>query len=103
MSKNKTWHLPSDLFDFLGGVPRRVVLDNLTTGVIKADLYDPRINRGYEEMANHYGVLIDPARAGKPKDKDYASYYTSFPLLVVTFFHLIFFLPLIGGLSPGGS
>jgi hypothetical protein len=56
-------------FDFLGGVPRRVVLDNLTTGVLKADLYDPRLNRGYEEMANHYGVLIDPARAGKPKDK----------------------------------
>jgi len=56
-------------FDFIGGVPRRLVLDNLTTGVLKADLYDPRINRGYEEMANHYGVLIDPARAGKPKDK----------------------------------
>jgi len=56
-------------FEFLGGVPRRLVLDNLTTGVIKADLYDPRINRGYEEMASHYGVLIDPARAGKPKDK----------------------------------
>jgi transposase len=56
-------------FDFLGGVPRRVVLDNLTTGVLKSDLYDPKLNRGYEEMANHYGVLIDPARAGKPKDK----------------------------------
>jgi hypothetical protein len=54
-------------FDFLGGVPRRLVLDNLTAGVLKADLYDPRLNRGYEEMANHYGVLIDPARAGKPK------------------------------------
>ena len=56
-------------FDFLGGVPRRVVLDNLTSGVLKADLYDPRLNRGYEDLANHYGVLIDPARAGKPKDK----------------------------------
>ncbi len=56
-------------FEFLGGVPQRLVLDNLTSGVIKADLYDPRLNRGYEEMAHHYGVLIDPARAGKPKDK----------------------------------
>ena len=56
-------------FDFLGGVPRRLLLDNLTAGVFKADLYDPRINRGYEDLANHYGVLIDPARAGKPKDK----------------------------------
>ncbi len=56
-------------FEFLGGTPRRLVLDNLATGVLKADLYDPKINRGYEEMARHYGVLIDPARAGKPKDK----------------------------------
>jgi transposase len=56
-------------FDFLGGVPRRVVLDNLTSGVLKADLYDPKINHGYEELAYHYHVLIDPARAGKPKDK----------------------------------
>ena len=56
-------------FEFLGGIPHRLVLDNLATGVLKADLYDPRLNRGYEEMANHYGVLLDPARAGKPKDK----------------------------------
>ena len=55
--------------DFLGGTPRRLVLDNLTSGVLKADLYDPKLNRGYEELANHYHVLIDPARAGKPKDK----------------------------------
>lgn len=56
-------------FEFLGGMPGRLVLDNLAAGVLKADLYDPKINRGYEEMARHYGVLIDPARAGKPKDK----------------------------------
>lgn len=56
-------------FEFFGGVPRRLVTDNLKTGVIKADLYDPRLNRAYAEMAEHYGVLIDPARAAKPKDK----------------------------------
>lgn len=56
-------------FDFLGGVPRRLVLDNLATGVLKADLYDPLMNRGYAEMASYYGVLLDPARAAKPKDK----------------------------------
>lgn len=58
-----------EAFDFFGGVPRRLVSDNLKTGVIKADLYDPRLNRAYAEMAEHYGVLIDPARAVKPKDK----------------------------------
>jgi transposase len=37
--------------------------------VLKPDLYDPTINRAYAELAGHYGVLIDPARAGHPKDK----------------------------------
>jgi hypothetical protein len=55
--------------EFFGGLPRRLVPDNLKTGVIKADLYDPIINRAYAEFAAHYGVLIDPARSRKPKDK----------------------------------
>jgi transposase len=54
---------------FLGGVPARVVSDNLKAGVLKPDLYDPKINRAYAELARHYGVLIDPARAYHPKDK----------------------------------
>jgi len=37
--------------------------------VIKADRYDPLLNRAYAEMAEHYGCLVDPARAVKPKDK----------------------------------
>ena len=56
-------------WEFIGGCPARLVSDNLKTGVIKADLYDPRLNRAYAEMAAHYGCLIDPARASKPKDK----------------------------------
>lgn len=54
---------------FFGGAPRRLVPDNLKAGVIKADLYDPQFNPGYEELAHHYGVLIDPARGSKPRDK----------------------------------
>jgi len=56
-------------FEFFGGAPRRLVPDNLRTGVDRPDLYDPKLNRAYAELADHYGVLIDPARAGKPKDK----------------------------------
>jgi len=37
--------------------------------VDKPDLYDPKLNRSYAELAEHYGTLIDPARAAKPKDK----------------------------------
>jgi len=56
-------------WEFFGGVALRLVSDNLKTGVIRADLYDPLLNRAYAEMAEHYGCLIDPARAQKPKDK----------------------------------
>ncbi|MBN1173011.1 MAG: IS21 family transposase [Micromonosporaceae bacterium] len=58
-----------EAFAFFGGVPARVVPDNLRTGVAKTDLYDPKINRSYAELAAHYGVLVDPARRGKPRDK----------------------------------
>ena len=56
-------------FEFFGGVPARLVPDNLKTGVDRPDLYDPKINRAYAELAAHYGCLIDPARSRKPRDK----------------------------------
>jgi transposase len=56
-------------FAFFGGAPRRLVVDNLKAGVLRPDLYDPKLNRTYAELAHHYGTLIDPARARKPKDK----------------------------------
>ena len=58
-----------EAFAFFGGVPARLVPDNLKTGVDKPDLYDPKINRCYAELAAHYDTLVDPARAFKPKDK----------------------------------
>ncbi len=56
-------------FEYFGGIPERLVPDNLRTGVEKSDLYDPKSNRSYAELAEHYGCLIDPARVFKPKDK----------------------------------
>ncbi len=56
-------------FDFFGGAPARLVPDNLKTGVDRPDLYDPKINRSYAELAEHYRVLVDPARRAKPRDK----------------------------------
>lgn len=58
-----------EAFAFFNGVVRRVVPDNLKTGVSKPDLYDPKLNRAYAELAEHYGVLVDPARVRKPRDK----------------------------------
>lgn len=66
----KAWlqaHLAA--FEFFAGVPTLLVIDNLKPGVIHPDLYDPQLNHGYEQMAVYYGALIDPCRAGHPKDK----------------------------------
>jgi hypothetical protein len=58
-----------DMLEFYGGAPVRLSLDNLKSGVITADLYDPKLNQAYSEFAEYYGVFVDPCRAGKPKDK----------------------------------
>lgn len=57
------------MLSYFGGVPRRLVIDNLKAGVIKPDLYDPILNRAYQEMAEHYDTFIDPCRPYSPKDK----------------------------------
>jgi len=57
------------MFDFFEGVPKRLIIDNLKAGILKADLYLPQFNRAYLELAEHYGCFIDPARPYHPKDK----------------------------------
>jgi len=59
-------------FDYLGGVPKLIVPDNLKSGVSKACRYDPDINPSYQQLSAHYGVAIMPARPLKPKDKSKA-------------------------------
>lgn len=56
-------------FQFFGGVPEVIVPDNLKSAVTKAHHYDPDINPTYQDMANHYGVAVVPARIKKPQDK----------------------------------
>ncbi|MCP5113599.1 MAG: IS21 family transposase, partial [bacterium] len=51
------------------GVTEIVVPDNLKSGVTKTCRYEPGVNRTYEEMAQHYGVAVVPARPRKPRDK----------------------------------
>jgi transposase len=56
-------------FEFIGGVPKIAVPDQLRSAVSGPDRYDPEINPTYAEMAEHYSVAIVPARAGEPRDK----------------------------------
>lgn len=57
------------MFSFFGAVPELLIPDNLKSGVTTAHRYEPFLNRTYQEMAEHYGVAILPARPIKPRDK----------------------------------
>lgn len=52
-----------------GGVPLIFVLDNLKSGVKKADRYEPLLNRSYEDLLSHLGAVGIPGRPRKPRDK----------------------------------
>jgi transposase len=54
---------------YFGGVPSVIVPDNLKSGVVKADIYEPDINPLFAEFAEYYRTAVMPARARKPKDK----------------------------------
>jgi transposase len=56
-------------FAFFGGVAQLLVPDNAKVAVIKACHFDPMVNRGYTDMARHYGTAVLPARSRKPRDK----------------------------------
>jgi len=57
------------MWEYFGGVSELVIPDNLTSGVSKACRYEPEVNPTYQELANHYGTAVLPARKRKPRDK----------------------------------
>jgi len=56
-------------FEFFGGVPKRIILDNLKSGILRPNTYDPVFNRAYSECAKHYGFIIDPAKIRSAEHK----------------------------------
>ena len=54
---------------FFGGAPAAIVPDNLKSAVKKSNRYEPLLNENFEAFADHYGMVVLPARAYKPKDK----------------------------------
>jgi transposase len=56
-------------FEWFGGVPRRIVIDNLKAAILRASLHDPVVQRAYRECAEHYGFLIAPCRPRTPQHK----------------------------------
>jgi len=58
-----------DAWTSFGGVPRRLVIDNLKPAITKADPYDPIFQRTFEEYARHRGFVIDATRSADPTGK----------------------------------
>jgi transposase len=55
--------------EYFGGVPMRIVIDNLKSGIAKAIWDDPRLQMSYRECAEHYGFLVHPCRPRTPEHK----------------------------------
>ena len=72
---SSTWQrLHREAFEKLGGVPHTIVPDNLKAAVIRAsfrasDRHSLELNRGYVEVARHYGFRIDPTPVRSPEKK----------------------------------
>jgi transposase len=56
-------------FRFFGGVANATVCDQLKSGVVVPCRYEPGVQRTYEELAEHYGTVIVPARPRSPKGR----------------------------------
>jgi len=54
---------------FFGGLPRRLILDNFPAAVAGPDPLNPRLTRGFLEYSQARGLLVDPARIRRPRDK----------------------------------
>jgi len=68
--KIPTWlALHRRAFESFGGVPKRVVPDNLKAAVLKALVLDPVLGEAYRRQALHYGFLISPTVPYTPRHK----------------------------------
>jgi transposase len=56
-------------FTAFGGVPERCIIDNLKSGVVKPDRYEPTLTAMLEQLSSYYNCPFIPARVYKPKDK----------------------------------
>jgi transposase len=57
-------------FEFFGFVPRKIMVDNLKSAVLKRIVgQEPIFNPKYLDFANHYGFTIAPCNVGKGNEK----------------------------------
>lgn len=47
-------------FEWFGGVPKKILLDNAKCAIVKACYHDPEVQRAYADYAEGYGFIISP-------------------------------------------
>lgn len=62
-------HGLANSFEFFGGIPQSVKLDNMRTAVTKASRYEPAFTEAMQFLSEHYETAIVTARVRKPRDK----------------------------------
>lgn len=66
----QTWlRLHRNALAFFGGVPERVVIDNLKAAIVRACWHEPEAQQAYRECAEHYGFLIAACGPRMPRHK----------------------------------
>lgn len=56
-------------FEFFGGVPAKVIIDNPKCAITRACFHDPDVQRSYGECAEGYAFLISPCPPHDPQKK----------------------------------
>lgn len=55
--------------EYIGGVSACILMDNLKSGVKRANRYEPLFSELIEQLSLHYGCTFMATRVGKPRDK----------------------------------
>ncbi len=56
-------------FEWLNGVPGRLIIDNPKCAIVRACVHEPEVQRAYAECAEGYGFKIDPCPPRDPQKK----------------------------------
>lgn len=56
-------------FEWFGGVPKNVILDNCKAAITQCTIDNDMIRRSYQELAEHYGFIISPCLPRTPEHK----------------------------------
>jgi transposase len=68
--RTETWiACHENAFRFFGGVPLRLVIDNLKAAVIEHKVHDSMLGEPYRRLARHCGFTISANRPRTPRHK----------------------------------